>query len=335
MKKLLTALDLEAISMGSTIFATGGAFSFDEQKRLLEGFKPFDSKVTLWSIDEFPPDATFATVYGVGAAGASPDALEALIPKALELVQKRVKKNITGIFPGETGIEAFLFRAVSKLGIPVLDADGTGGRAVPEVRIDNFILQGVSTLPLFALRDDGAILQIDDSNTSGSALEAKIRNFSLDGGSGSVLVLDHLCSPKLAAANLTLGTISRSLTLGKALQSATPLSEVLNAIDANFMGKFTIIKSELARKNGFLAGNVYLENQSSALTVEVKNENLRVRNNDKTIIQAPQLIFLIDELKRTAVHNAEIIEKQQVLLYTLKPESRWATKKAEEFFWAA
>src|SRR3989344_18018 len=139
------------IIAGASIFSTGGGFEYHAQLKKLPEIFAKNHGIELLSVDELSDTDYICTAYGVGSASNTDVDLSRALAKGFEVMKSITKKNFKGIFAGETNIEALVFQTSRSVGLPVIDADCTGGRAVPEIRFDNLFVAGKNIVPLVAV----------------------------------------------------------------------------------------------------------------------------------------------------------------------------------------
>jgi len=164
MKRLLTDLEIERILLGSSWFGTGGGLTLAEQRAQAARLTGPVHLVTPADLD---PAALVCCAYGVGPAGSGTAGIIEAFQRAMEILPGVTGgAPIAAIFPAEANIAGAVFELAGELNLPVLDGDTTGGRAVPEIRIDNFVLHGRTVTPLVAVSSRGEEIIIVEPRTS-------------------------------------------------------------------------------------------------------------------------------------------------------------------------
>lgn len=321
---------------GSSIFSTGGGLPFEIQKKLFHKLFLTNPKMPLISIDELQDNDFICKAYAVGSGGNANVDLSVALKKGMQVLQSYTHKKFKAISAGETNIDVLVFQAALHLGLPVMDADATGGRAVPEIQIDNFPLFGKSTLPLVAVTPHHDIIIVKETSDL-SRVEAIIRNLLAPGEKGLITVLDHCAQVKDAKKILTHGIFERAIKLGKFIEENKNNKEVINLIVEKIEGKViiggTVKATHLKNNAGFLEGNYIIrdENKNSA-KVFVKNENLLCLKNEKVVCGSPDFIITLDKKTLRGIHNSTISIGQDVLVIYKKAQGIWNTQKGRALF---
>src|SRR5690606_28186406 len=143
--KLITIQDLEDITMGSTILATGGGGDPDIgllwARRILED----QHEIVLIDPEDVPDDELVAFVGTLGAplvlTEKPPGGNEVF--ESLKAISNYLGQKVNAIIPAEAGgVNTIIPLAVAgALGLPVIDADGMG-RAFPELHMTSFYIGG-------------------------------------------------------------------------------------------------------------------------------------------------------------------------------------------------
>ena len=232
-------------------------------------------------------------------------------------IKKFAGRNPVGFFPGELGVEPLAFAAAAITVSAVIDADATGGRAVPEITQDLFVLQGKELSPSIAVDTSGATHLFE--HLDGYTLEAEIRAL-VSRTRGSVLVFDHLITGKEKTL-LCFGVLKKAIEV-----AMTGIG--LHTID---QGIFRDISYN--QKDGFLAGTLEIASETSRYRLFFQNEHLVLLRNGKPIVTCPSLIMLFN-IEDKPIHNAEIQRclGQRVTIRSMPPETIWRSPKGHELF---
>ena len=324
MKRLLTRVEIERILLGSSWFGTGGGLTLAEQRAQAARLT---GPVHLVTPADLNPGALVCCAYGVGPAGGGTAGIIEAFQRAMEIL-----RGVTGgapiaaLFPAEANIAGAVFELAGELNLPVLDGDTTGGRAVPEIRIDNFVLHGRTVTPLVAVSSRGEEIVIVEPKAAAD-LEAIVRPLATNAVVG---VLDHPITAEVAAETLTLGTLSRAERVGRVIEElqrgAASLSEVLAAAAAWPVCSGTLTRVELGRREGFLAGVVELTSSvHGRVEITVKNEYLTCRGEGIPTLTAPDLIILIDPATGLGRHSASLHPGEPVAVAGIAATPLWAT----------
>ena len=216
MRTRITKAIAEDMLVGASIYSTGGGIEYNEQKAAIRDISR--KGIVLISIDELGRNDYICTTYGIAPASAKSTDTSLRLKMGLEMFELATKKRFKAIFPGETGIESLILNAASQTGLPLLDADGTGGRSVPEITFDNFFVMGKSILPAVVLTSDSDV-NILDGIKEPKRIEKRVRELAIASKYGEAIVFDHHVKVGSAKKLLTLGTLSRSIDTGRFIRN--------------------------------------------------------------------------------------------------------------------
>jgi uncharacterized protein len=329
----ITKSNYKLLTLGASIYSTGGGFEMSNQNKIFAKLFEIHDSLNVVGIDELSDDDFVCTSYGVGSASDTDVDLSKQLKLGLQTLEAFTNKKYTAIFEGETNIECLAFQISSQLGLPVLDADATGGRAVPEIQFDNFYLADFDLLPLVAVTQDSEVAILTKS-PNGQTVEKFVRNMNVRSG-GSVAVFDHSVSVANAKQSLTLGVIQRSLNLGKFVMESQNINQIINYLDGNVLIQGFVTKIEMTNDplEGFLHGYYYVtSNTGDILRVFVKNENLMAWKNEVLIASCPDFIITIDNNNLLGVHNSKVFIGQSTTIIATKATQMWRSQKAVDLF---
>lgn len=305
--RVITLEDLEDITVGSTLLATGGGG--DPDIGFLWAQKIIEDKHEIVLLDpEDIPDNELIT--SVGCLGA-PVVLTEKPPggneiyKSLEAISNYLGKDVNAIIPAEAGgVNMTIPMAVAgALGIPVIDADGMG-RAFPELQMTSFYIGGVSPSPVAASNEKEEVCMVDSEE--GEVSERIIRSAAMAYGGISWIS----CYP-MSGLEMKKTAIHRTVThaqeIGKIVRENQQINTEPVKDFASFTGGEIVFKGKVTDLNrdfgsevtkGFSSGLITLEGIDSYKNSEAKvmfqNEWLHLRINGKTLSLPPDLIILMD-----------------------------------------
>jgi DUF917 family protein len=331
--KKINQTDINTMLLGAGIYGTGGGFPLEVQRQIFQKLNLAGKEFRLVEMEELTNNDFVCTAYGVGSAANTEVDLSESLTKGLVAMQQLTGKKFKAIFAGEINIEALVFQAASSLNLPVLDADCTGGRAVPEIQFDNLFVKGKSILPLVAVSQKGEVFILEKAKTA-EEIEKFVRQIAQK-TNNSVAVIDHPMSIKEALKNLETGTITRSIKIGRLLaQKNKTLTELLELTQGTALFEGTIISNKLKdQKTGFLEGYYEIEDhQQDLLKILVKNENLIALKNQEVLLTIPDLISVLDQKTLLALHNSQITPGQKVVVLGIRASSTWRSRKGKELF---
>ncbi|MFA9289312.1 MAG: DUF917 domain-containing protein [Weeksellaceae bacterium] len=316
------------IIAGASIFSTGGGFEYTAQLKKLPEIFAADSTLRLISVDELADTDYICTAYGVGSASNTDVDLSAALTKGFAVMQEITGKTFAGIFAGETNIEALVFETAKSANLPIIDADCTGGRAVPEIQFDNLFVAGRNILPLVAvtLKGDVAVLYETDDPVF---IERFVRNIAVSTGE-SVAVIDHPMSVADAKQYLTLGIFERSRQMGAIINNAAitvdaKIAKIIKQTQASVLLQGLVSEIDLSSEKGFLEGTITVADGDQNAVLHVKNETLVCTIDSTVRLTAPDLITVLDLETGFGVHNSKIAVGQQVCIIGISASKLWRT----------
>lgn len=335
---LLTEIEFESLVLGASIYATGGG---DSALIQLERFKRLEqggAQLELVGIDELPENSLIACAYQIGSVAAPQLELSPILKCCLTTLQSLLGQEVRAIFPAETGAESMVFEAAALLGCPVLDADISGGRAVPEVSHDNFWLAGLSVAPIVAVApklNRLVLTEVED----GLAAEKRLREFALASAPQTVFALDHATAAGRSRAALNLGSLSRNIRVGASLKNLVGNTQTISNLE-KIIGGTLLCEGEVASvelseavQPGFLCGSYSIRTEAGDLArVYVKNENIGCLVNKRCRACVPDLLVLVDMRTLQGVNNSELKTGSQVALLSVEASAPWRTRRGRELF---
>jgi uncharacterized protein len=333
MSKKLNSQKINNLIIGSSIYSTGGGFDIATQQNYFKKIK--DNLPELISIEDLNENDYICTAYAVGPAVADKVENKINYKSVLEEFEKITGKKIKAIFAGEINIEGLVFETASKLNLPVLDGDCCGGRAVPEIQMDTFFAQNIPITPALMVNSRGEQL-LYHKTTDNFKLEKIARNFAVVSGT-SVFILDHLVDIKTARKALTLGTLARSIKTGECIASLdltqNNLTKICEETNSKLVFEGEVSEVNLKVENGFLVGNYSIKNSINQVAqIEVKNENMLLKIDDKIKVKAPNSIITIDTKKLFGIHNSSIKVGDIVAILTKECVESFRTENAKKLF---
>lgn len=331
----ITRESARQIFLGSSLLATGGGLKYDLQSQIFEQALADGRPVRVATADDLGIGTSVCGVYVVGSACAVLRDLDAQIERGMDLLSKITRRTYAALFPGETGIESVAFYVAQHLGIAVLDADAAGGRAVPQIQVDNFFVLGRRSTPLVAVTADGdAVALMESSNPA--HLEAFVRHLAV-ASKASTIVFDHPLAVEDVARSLTIGRISRALALGRIIESAG--DGIIAALADTLQGR-VLIDGEVSEcrifdnpQSGFLEGQFSVKGAGGLVaSISVKNENIICKSDQEVHLTVPDLIIAVDHDKGCGLHNSEIAVGRRVSIIGAPASSLWRSEAGQNVF---
>jgi DUF917 family protein len=314
----LNQQQLDDLLLGATALATGGGCVYEQKIQILQQMNV--EAISILEASDIAPDDCLCTVYAVGPTSVQDDDLEERLRIGCAAVERVLGKKLTAIFIGELGAEHLAMKAASLLNVSVVDADGTGGRAVPEIVQDQFGLRGRNTTPAIVVTKDGEIEIIQELEPQ--ALEARIRDIAVRTQS-LVLVFDHLMNGSDLSL-LSCGNLKRARDIGTILRERDV--NALRKLGFTLIDEARVLSIQKYPDNDFLRADVELTGRKGMYQLAIQNEHLVLWREGKPIVTCPHLIILLDEQARP-VHNAHIGETlgQTLTILSLRALPAWQT----------
>ncbi|MEM2381679.1 MAG: DUF917 domain-containing protein [Candidatus Nezhaarchaeales archaeon] len=330
--------DLKDIVIGATFLGSGGGGSPENGLKLVEEIAKATKEIKLASPDEVADNEYVAMIAGMGAPkalkekGFGPEALHAFY--GLEKLYSMIGVKFRYIMPGETGgfnsITPIYVAAVRNL--MVVDADGTGGRAVPELGTTLYNLYGLPVSP-FVVADKvgnivvGWLADPLDGHTAEELARHVTVAFGMLSGLGTWVVtgwhIKNFLEPRV---------LTKSLDVGKALREAKekgkdPVKAVTDVVKGYELFRGRVEKVELRTIAGFDFGRVTLEGvrdyAGRKFYVDFKNENMIAwKKLGEAAAMVPDMICWVT-LQGEALTNADIKEGMELAAIGIPASEKW------------
>jgi len=299
--------DLDWLATGAGILGTGGGGDPRLGRLRLETIfenGDYPDHVEIISPEELSPDATVASVGGMGAPTISrekfPKGDEDL--KSLRAIETASGDKVDAIIPGEIGgANSMAPLCVAALtGLPVIDGDGMG-RAFPELQMDTFFIYGAPVN--FAANTDEHGNQVVYQNIQSAAqLEKFARSITVNMGGRSGYAFP-LMEGSFVSEYAIADTVSLARELGRRVHEGrngggNPITAIEETLDANALFTGKIVDVFRRNREGFAFGEVSLAalDRDASLTIEFQNEFLIARDADDTVLASvPDLICIVDK----------------------------------------
>lgn len=308
----LNRKDLEPLLLGGAFFGSGGGGTIESARHLASHFQVGDyystDKVRIVSVAEAIEGEAVLVAY-MGAPVAINTVLypDGPVRAALQVQQRLASegKKLAYVVSPESGALGFTVACLvaSKLGLAVIDADGAG-RAVPSLPMLTYAAAGISPRPAFLVSQTGPCVELDVTprdGQDGSAdhqqdvsviAEQMMRPIVADPSFGEYggLAMWVMSKADITKALPITGTLSRALTLGRALQngeitsSTTMVTYLQNAfgITAYAITQPGIMQAvNIDTSGGFDLGKVQIKSGKHNYTVLYENESLLAWDSEK------------------------------------------------------
>tara|TARA_B100000780_G_scaffold163022_1_gene113973 strand:- start:15107 stop:16216 length:1110 start_codon:yes stop_codon:yes gene_type:complete len=343
--KKLGSESLTDLSIGAVFLATGGGgdpyVAELITRAALDKFGPVD----LIDPDDLDDDDFIVALGGVGAPTVSLELLPSIndAVDTLRAFEDRFGKKIDAVVSFEVGGANSLIPiiAAAGMGIPVVDGDGMG-RALPEAQMMTYPIFGVLPTPAVTTDYRGGITEFHTKNIL--EFEPEIRQCALSSG-GMITSAEHPMTGKQLKASIVPRTITFSVELGRILREgrgkAHRIFEPLKTLFANsiygsvhhlYTGK--VVDSSTKIIGGYDIGEATIasfDGSGPPLKINIKNEYLLAKINDKTVASVPDLITVLDYETSTPINAERLRFGQRVTVYGIGCPAFYRTEKALNF----
>ncbi len=337
--KTLTIEDLRDIVIGATFLGSGGGGSPDNGLQLVDEIAKVTKEIKLASPDELSDNEYVAMIAGMGAPkalkekGFGPEGIYAF--EGLQKMYSMIGVKFKYIMPGETGG----FNSITPIyvaahkNLVVVDADGTGGRAVPELGTTLYNLYKLPVLSPFVVADKkgnvvvGWLADPMDGHTAEEIARHITVAFGMIAGLGTWVVTAWQIRNFLES-----GVLTRSLEIGRAIRKAKEGGEdvvkaILNVVKGYELFRGRITKVEIKTVAGFDFGRVTLEGvggySGRKFFVDFKNENMIAwKKEGEPAAMVPDLICWVT-LDGKPLTNADVKEGIEVAVVGIPASEKW------------
>lgn len=305
--KTLTKQDIDDITLGASILATGGGG--DPEIGLLWAYNVINNgkEIVLIKPEDVPSDAMIAMCGCLGA----PVVLTEKTPNGNELntafqkLSGYIGQDFVGVIPPEAGgVNTTVPMAVAgEMGLPVIDGDGMG-RAFPELQMTSFHIGGVSASPVATINEKGYATIVDSSDAY--MAENIVRQTAMSYG-GISWIAGYPMNGDQVRQTCIPNTVSLTLELGSKVREARDVHndpvEVVERITGGwsaFKGKIVDINRDFGAEStkGFSMGQIVMEglgeHKGSTAVIDFQNEWLKLTVDGELICLPPDLITILD-----------------------------------------
>ena len=315
----LTPAVIDSLLRGASLLSCGGGLKLSEQTKLAAG-----KNTRLLDPDRLPATAWCATVSEVGAA-AAPVMIKTKLPQAIKLLEAKTGKTIAALIPPEIGQEAIVIDAAAITGLPIIDSDLAGCRAVP--RLDNLALvaQGIkfTMSPAVILTASGRTKFIPQQ-ANWSADEARVRRLVPKGQ--VVTLIGGIVSTATIRRYLSYRSYTTAIKLGEALKKGQPLEQVLPTTTLFGPKTITIQTIQAVTSSGFDSKIVTMTIDGQKAKLQVENEYLKLQLNRQTFA-FPQLIMVFDQTSGQGIHSSDLVQGKSYALVVADAFIFWKEPK--------
>lgn len=319
--------DLEALSLGTGVLATGGGG--DAYMALLNTRKLYRQGHRFQLIDpaDLGDDDMVAEIGFMGAPlvikERLPDPAHCARPvRAMEgYMGGRFKAVMSAEIGGENGMLPLIVAA--ELELPIVDADPRG-RAFPEMQMSGFPIQGFPLYPvtLSDVRDNDVVVT---ESASPTWTERILRRICTEMGSKAAL-----CRPprsgKAIKEKAILGSVSQAIRIGEAILKARgthsdPTKAVIDSAGGIEVFRGKVVDVMRRTTEGFLRGKVDIDGVGAyggcTCHIDFQNEYIIAWLDGVLTVMVPDLICILDADSGEAIGTEEIRYGQRVAILSL------------------
>ena len=266
--------DCEDFVRGLCFMATGGGGRLQTGLELLLDQLERGREIKWVDVDSLDESTWTATVAGMGGRGGPGDAAEELaglgcveekygplgrMVAAVRALEDERGIRVEAIVPVEIGASNVPapVAAAMELGVPVVDGDYAGGRAIPEVPQTIPEVRGVDVTPMsFVTRwGDVAVLK----ETVSTAMADRLGRQICVAARGGVGVSCYLLQARQAKEVMARGTLTKALEVGRAIrlaqeQGADPVAVATKQVDGWLLFVGEVTGSEVADEESHAFG---------------------------------------------------------------------------------
>jgi uncharacterized protein len=221
-----------------------------------------------------------------------------------------------------TGIMAVVpVIAAAQLGLPLVDADGTG-RGVTKLSQTTLTLAGIDLTPAAFTADKGSNLLVDGVNSADAESVIRLSMPAMGGWAGMAwwpLTTDEIIK------GMQVGSYSRAIEMGRLLEERD--RETLAArYQARTLFEGKIVEVPRRHLGQFPAGTVVVEHAEKpdrALRIEMQNEYLVALEDGKIVACVPDLICVLEQETGTCLTAERVRYGLWVEVLALPCHPRW------------
>jgi DUF917 family protein len=294
---------LEDLAVGAALLGSGGGGDPYVGKLMAREALRECGPVELVELDDLDDDALVVAAAMMGAPGVMvekiPNGDE--VVRAVRSLGAYLGRPVKAVMSGEVGgLNSMIpVYAAARIGLPLVDADGTG-RAFPEIHMSTYTIHGISATPL-AIADEHGDTVIVDAVDNRRA-EKLARGITVDMGAVALVAAYPATAAELREA-VVRGTIGRAGRIGAAIRSArqrdaSPVETAREAVGGTSVFEGKVVEVERRTERGFSTGHASLVGVEGyagmRLRLDFQNEFLAARLDDVFVVTTPDLITALD-----------------------------------------
>lgn len=318
--ELRNRTDVEDFVRGCAFYGTGGGGSCEDGMRALLNQLENGRRLGWISADSLSEELNVVSPFLMGSIAPLSEETEFEMSKfglydekysfteclinAIRVMENLTSKAIGALIPAEIGgMNTPVCMAVgAEMGLPVIDGDYSGGRAIPEMRQGTLKIYGKNFLPVVSADKWGNI----------SVLEAAVNELMVErigkylsiasfGMTGNAAYLMSAQDSKEVAVS---GTLTRSFSTGRKIREShealkDPVSEIADYLDCFVICRGKLMDKKSQDRDGYYWGETIVRGmgayEGTVAKIWFKNENHICWVNDMLTASSPDKIIVIDD----------------------------------------
>jgi DUF917 family protein len=334
--KTLNYQDLLDLVDGAAIFSAGGGGSPEGGYKITDALASDGLTVKLVPPREVPDDARVVNFACIGATTSIEYNSYAAV-KTLKTLEEYVGFSAFATIPVELGGFNTLTAVdvAARCGVPVVDADGAG-RAVPEVHLKVYTIDGIPLAPMVVSDVHGKNVVIVKENADSRAAERIARVLATEWGHSAYTARRILTGTQVKMSPVQL-SLSRAMRVGSLLRKAVkPVKALLKETGGFKLFEGTVDSVERETEGGFTFVDVKLygtgEYGNSMFKFRAKNEVLVAYMDDRLAAVAPDIITPVHPDTGKCVTAEKIENGDKLAVLGLPAPEKWKTSKGLELW---
>ncbi len=341
MSRILGYEDVKNILVGATFLGAGGGGALADGLEILDDLqrKHGEIKVELVDPKELSDIDYAAVVAGMGS------------PKALAPIKNKLQNELVNVLGGLENLAFMSGRPIKAVlpveygainsvtpvicavekGIPLIDADGSG-RAVPGLDVLLFAVNDISPMPIVLAGESGDILFVNTADPLDTKSAERLCRqlcvcYDLRIGIGGWFVQKADIFEKLVPNALTYAE-----TVGKAISAAKhekvkPIQMLGEHMKIRELCVGQVVCNDQFIKGAHDLGKIEIKGADTFTgknyVIDVQNESILIREDDKVLLTCPDLICAIDLDTYTPLTNACVNTGMNVAIYGIPAPEIW------------
>jgi len=334
--KKLNEQDLTDLVEGAAIFSAGGGGDPQVGLNIVEKLIENHCAAQLVDPKDVPDDEIVINFACVGATAGAAYHSDAAV-KTLKTLEDFLGKKTFAVIPVELGGFNTLAAVdvAARHGVPVVDADGAG-RAVPEVHLKVYTLDGISLTPMVIADLDAQNIVLVKQTRDSRAAERVSRVLSAE-WSNMVYTARRVLTGKQVKTSPVQNTLSMSIRIGQLLRKAVdPLTAILKETHGSMLFEGNVSRVQRETKGGFTWTTLGISGvrdvKGSMLELKAKNEFLVAKKNGKLAAIAPDIITTVKNDTCKSVSAEKIKKNDTLTVIAIPAPAKWRTSKGLELW---